>query len=301
MIYTKLDFNEIANGNTIRQSKLPMLEVIFDKFARRVSGSLRATISNNIEGSTIEQKVEKFSEAVERHIETVAIVFKITEWGSSALMLIEKDLAFHILDAMLGGKINNFTLPKRAFTSIENNLIEMLAQVILNDLHLSFQIMDKTTIVFDRLESKPSLAQIVRNESPTVEIGIKLDIEQRKYSGQIFFLFPQSTLKAVKNQLQEIFIEEKTQDEDPSWEEYISKELKESTCNLQAVLSKECMTLSEISKWAVGKTIPLRANENSLVELYYDNTLLFKGRAGHKHNIINISIEEINKKIKGDQ
>lgn len=298
----KLDYREISKNTTIRQENLPMLEVIFDRYSRRLSTDFRSMTSDSIEIICEEQRVVRFGEILSELSEgSVAAVFKVAEWGHSALLLIEKGLLYHLIDAMLGSrKGENLKIPDRSFTTIERGLIEMLINTALRSLENSFSAIGKTTINLDRIESRPSLAQVVRSATPTVMLEMNVSIEQRQYNGKISFLFPQTALKPVKEKLMEVFVGERGGSEkDVFWERYISSELQESMCELDAILGEQTLSLGELLKWKIGDTIPLRAHEKGLVEIRCGDRSLFSGIAGHKHNIIAIAIDKVNKPVKG--
>lgn len=260
--------------------KFPMLEVIFDRFARGVSTSLRSFTGENAE-ITIENitsiRFEDYLNSVP--LPTLMGIFQAVEWENLGLMTIDSSLTYTLIDILLGGGSSQkgFRIDGRAFTAIEQDIIKNFSRLIFEDMTNAFTPITSVAFKFDRLETNPRFASITRHSNPVALISARIEFEG--VGGKIDIVFPYSTLEPVKDLLMQMFAGESF-GSDISWENYLSSELKSTFVQLQATLAPKNITIKDLSELKVGSTLVMNNKPHDEMPVTCNGVRLFSGRLG---------------------
>src|SRR3546814_2688471 len=119
----------------------------------------------------------------------------------------------------------------RPYTTIERNLVERLVHVVLSDLSAAFDPLSPVNFRFDRLETNPRFATIVRPGNAAMLAKLRIDMEDR--GGRLELLIPYATLEPVRELLLQMFMGEKF-GRDSIWENPLRSE--EHTSELQSLM-----------------------------------------------------------------
>jgi len=85
--------------------KLPMLEIIFEKFIRQLSTSLRNLTSEAVDISILEVNSLRFKDYFNTLNTNYSIaIFRAVEWGNFGLVILEHKMIFSFVDILFGGK-----------------------------------------------------------------------------------------------------------------------------------------------------------------------------------------------------
>jgi flagellar motor switch protein FliM len=261
--------------------KFPMLEVIFDRFARGVSTSLRSFTGENAD-ITIENitsiRFEDYLNSVP--LPTLIGIFQAVEWENLGLMTIDSSLTYTLIDILLGGGSGNqkgFRIDGRAFTAIEQDIIKNFSRLIFEDMTNAFTPITSVAFKFDRLETNPRFATITRHSNPIALISARIEFDG--VGGKIDIVFPYSTLEPVKDLLMQMFAGESF-GSDISWENYLSNELKSTFVKLQATLAPKSITLKDLAGLKVGSTLVMNNKPQDDMPVTCNGVRLFSGRLG---------------------
>lgn len=282
----------LVDSRQISYERLPMLEVVFDRLIRLLSTSLRNFTSENVEVSLSSMTSARFGD----YLDMIALpaligVFQSDRWGTWGLLTLDTALTYTIVDSLLGGRKSAGTskIEGRPFTTIEQKLVERLLSVVLADFSTSFAPVEPVTFSIERMETNPRFATIVRPVNAAIVARIHLEIESR--GGYIEFLIPYSSLEAVREKLLQMFMGEKT-GQDDIWENHFGQEVWQSRVTLEAVLDRITMSLGDVLSWKKGSYIDLRAKPESSVYLYSGDKLVLRGKTGQRNRNIAIQVDE---------
>ncbi len=85
--------------------KLPMLEIIFEKFIRQLSTSLRNLTSEAIDITISDFTSQRFSGYFKSLKNPYSIIiFKAVEWENFGMMILENNMILSFVDLLFGGK-----------------------------------------------------------------------------------------------------------------------------------------------------------------------------------------------------
>lgn len=283
----------LTDSSKITYGRLPMFEVIIDRWVRHLSTSFRNITSDNVDiilGDITCMRFEDFMGDI--HGMPLLSVFKFQEWSSSGLFVLNADVIFHMLDLLLGGRENSSldeNIEQREYTSIECNLVQTWVDVMMKDLEKAFSLVHTITLETERLESNPKFASITLPRNAALRVPLTLCMEKRK--GSLDLLIPYESLEPVLEDLGKMFMGEKAENQE-GWHDHLSTETWRSTVSVKAVLETLSLPLGQVLKWKVGSQVALRAKPDSAIKIMRGDTHVLTGKMGQKDAYISVQIEE---------
>ena len=280
----------ILSSALVSYERLPMLEVVFDRFVRLMSTSLRNFTSDNVEVSLDNITSIRFGDYLNSiPLPAMLCVFKAEEWDNFGIISVDSSLIYSIVDVLLGGRRGTaaMRIEGRPYTTIERSLVERMLNVILGDLSAAFEPLSPVTFSFDRLETNPRFATITRPSNAAIVARLRIDMEDR--GGQIELMLPYATLEPVRELLLQMFMGEKLGG-DMIWETHLAEELLITDVDLEAVIDTQMMLLRDVFDFKVGSRIMLNATQDTLVQLVCGNVPMYKGQMGRKGNKVAVRI-----------
>jgi flagellar motor switch protein FliM len=280
----------ILSSALVSYERLPMLEVVFDRFVRLMSTSLRNFTSDNVEVSLDNITSIRFGDYLNSiPLPAMLSVFKAEEWDNFGIISVDSSLIYSIVDVLLGGRRGTaaMRIEGRPYTTIERSLVERMLNVILGDLSAAFEPLSPVTFSFDRLETNPRFATITRPSNAAIVARLRIDMEDR--GGQIELMLPYATLEPVRELLLQMFMGEKLGG-DMIWETHLAEELLITDVDLEAVIDTQVMLLRDVFDIKVGSRIMLNATQDTPVELVCGNVPMYKGQMGRKGNKVAVRI-----------
>jgi flagellar motor switch protein FliM len=281
----------LINNTTVTYERLPMLEVVFDRLVRILTTSLRNFTSENVELSLEEITSLRFGDYIDTvPLPAIIAVFKAVEWDNYGLLSLSNSLIYSTVDVLLGGRrgMAPTRIEGRQFTSIERSLIERLIRLVLADLGTAFEPLNAVEFRYERLETNPRFAAIVRPTNAAVLCKLRVQIDDR--GGPLDVLVPYATLEPVRDLLLQMFMGEKF-GRDAIWESHLARQILVTDVELEALLEEQTIPLGAAMDLEVGSTLPLNVRPDALVILRCGHVPLLRGRMGRTGEHIAIRIE----------
>jgi flagellar motor switch protein FliM len=275
--------------------KLPMLEIIFDKFIRQLTTSLRNLTSEPVEITIANFSSLRFGNYIDNLNSPSSIaVFKAIEWENFGLLILENNMIFSFVDLLLGGKKNtlqsNINEPEKILTSIEQELAKQISEVILMDLSHAFDQISPATFSFERLESNTSFINIARPGDAVIVLKLKIEIDEQVKNLEL--LIPYKTIEPIKEQMQQVFLGDKF-GVDKEWERSLATAIHEVKLSIEAVISNKISTLEEIVKLKIGDTLIMDHRKDQDVTVRSGSVPLFTGKIGKVENKVAINLRNL--------
>jgi flagellar motor switch protein FliM len=283
----------ILNSAKVYSERLPILDVVFDRLVRLLTTTLRNFTSDNVDISCSRIHSVRFSDYLnEIPLPALLGVFKAKQWDTPALITVDSQLIYSIVDVLLGGrKVSHANRPEgRAYTTLERNLVKRLIEVILVDFTEAFSPVCKVDFQYERLETNPRFATIVHEKNVTMKITFKLEMEDR--GGNFDIILPYSSVEPIRDLLLQNFMGEKF-GRDHIWEDHLADRIREANVSLEAALPTEEFPLKEVLSWKKGTHVALSSNMQTPVHLHSQNHQLLLGRMGQKNGHIAIKVNDI--------
>jgi flagellar motor switch protein FliM len=288
----------ILGKSQMAYEKLPMLEIVFDRMVRLLSTSLRNFTSDNVDVSIDSMASMRFDEYLNSiPLPALMVVFRAVEWENFGIAMVDSSLIYSMVDVLLGGRRihKGVRIEGRPYTTIEQDIVKSLIEIVLNDMSLSFDPVSPITFQFDRLESNPRFATITRPSNSVLLVKLQVEMDER--SGMIELLLPHETLEPIRDLLAQIFMGEKF-GQDSTWERHMGHELRHSSVCVSALLDEKDVSLGDLVRLKVGSTILLDKEPKDDIFLKCGDVTLAKARLGRVGDKIAVSLlEPINTKL----
>lgn len=277
--------------------RLPMLEVVFEKFIRLLSNSLRNLTQDNVDLDIKSIQSLRFGNYINSiPIPTLVSVFRAVEWDHCGLFIADNSLIFSLVNILFGGKKLNrpMKIEGRPYTSIEQSLIIQLTNIVLNDLSQSFATLCDVEFKFERMESDPRFASIARHGDSSILVKIGVDMEDKR--GNIEILFPYDALEQIREMLVQVFVGEKFGG-DSTWKACLTEKIYTTDLKLEAIIEGKPSVFQDIMQMKVGSTILMENNPEDDIILVCNGVRVATGKLGKVDNKVAIALNSEVKKF----
>ena len=276
-------FNSVIENiiymSMLNYERLPMLDVIVDRFILDLTTAMKANTSSNTDIVLKSLEYKSYHKAISSlPMPGILSVCNAEQWTGQFLFGVDAPLLYSSLEIMLGGrKSKPAPAEGRSFTSIERKIAGKLANIALSELKESFSPLTDIDFDIDRIETNPQFATVAQPNSACVHVILNIAIEGRK--GQVDIIIPYSTLEPVRKLLSKVFLGERLGG-DPIWEKHLKHEVLSSQVKLQSVFHEIKMNLNQVMNLKVGDTLNLDVSDQKLAKVSCDNMPMFTAKFG---------------------
>ncbi len=265
----------LADQNKVSYERLPMAEIVFDRLARIFANDLRNLMQATADVELVALESVRLSVCLEQVArQHLLIVFRALDWDNLGLIAFDAAFVQHLVEVMLGGRhAGAHREPKvGGFTSIESNIADRIAKLILRDLTSSFAPLAEARFKVDRIENDPRFATIGPVTGSGLNIVLQVRIEER--IGHVRMILPFATLEPIRDLLLQQFMGEKF-GRDRMWETHLAEELRQTEMDIEAVLDEQVVQLDRILHLNVGDTLEISRGPDARIVLRSGDVPLF--------------------------
>jgi flagellar motor switch protein FliM len=270
----------LVNSALVAHRRLPMLDVIFDRAARRFSSTLRQLANENADVVLDNVASARFGEFLQSQSAFGVIgVMRSPPLGGAMLLAADAVFIHQAVDLMLGGRRGAGREEERALTAIELAVAQRLMQALAADVDEAFRAVDDIALGLERIETIPRFAAIAPETSVCAVAKYKMRLGERQ-SRMILFA-PYAALEAIEEKLRRGFAARGAVAE-TDWRETLAAGVGEAELDVAAVLADRTMRIGDVRKFAVGDVFTLGPATDPRVELRIGASAVAAGRIG-KH------------------
>lgn len=284
----KYDF---ARQEKVIRGRLPTFEVINERFAREVRSTLSVLLQTNVDISSESLDTLKFSEfGRSLPVPTSLHVFRMEPLRGQALLVMDTELVFNLIDTFFGGKgTGKAKVEGREFTSIEDVMIRKVVTSCLRDLETAWQPVEPLVTSLQRSEVNPQFAAIV---PPTdLVIVARFEVELEQAAGKLTICLPYAMIEPLRGKLSSGFQAE-AEEVDLTWVTRLTEIIRESSVDFKVVLGKTIIKGEKLITMRPGDVIPLDQDASEPLVGYVENISKFDGFAGVKKGFQAYRIED---------
>ena len=282
----------LLDNSLLSYDRLPMLEVVFDRFVRMASSSFRNFTSDNVDVDIQSISSIRFGDYVNSiPMPALLSIFKAIEWDNYGIVTIDNSLIYSVVDVLFGGRKSHrpIRVEGRPYTTIEQSVVKHVTELLLNDLAAAFDPLSPATFELERLETNPRFATISHPADGAILLQLRVDMEER--GGNIEILLPYSTLDPIRELLTQVFMGEKF-GKDTVWEAHLGKEIQSTNVEVEALLAQKQLLMKDIITLKVGSTLIFdKAPDDEIILCCGDITIL-KGKMGCSGDNVAIQVNE---------
>ncbi len=116
---------DLSNQDRIIRGRMPVLEIINDRFARLVSNSLANAMRKRVDVNPVSIDMSKFGDFMRSlPVPTSINIFKIDPLRGNAILVVDTRLVFALVETFFGGTGSQPKVEGRDFTPIEQSIIK---------------------------------------------------------------------------------------------------------------------------------------------------------------------------------
>lgn len=280
----------LVNSALVSYERLPMLEIVFDRFVRETTTSLRNFTSDNVEVSLDSISSVRFGDYLNSiPLPAILSVFKAEQWDNYGLVTVDSSLIYSIIDVLLGGGrgTSAIRVEGRPYTTIEMNLVRRMIEILLADCEKAFAPLTQINFTLERLETNPRFAPISRPANACILVQFRVDMEDR--GGMVEMLLPYATIEPIRNLLLQMIMGEKF-GRDNIWEGHLATEIFQADIDVSAVLVEQELPLSMVLDLEVGQTLLFNVSPNDPVALKCGDVHVSSGNIGRLGERVSVKV-----------
>ena len=257
----------LTSQNIMLRDQFSALEEVYDKFGALLTGSLSALLQRSVEVAFVSTEMVKYQECISAFsAPTSFIIFSMEPLIGSALLAIEPNLVFSLIDMMFGGKGKPLNRV-REFTALEQRMILRLAGEILEQLQQAWRLVHPVTIGIKKTETKPDYVHLVSPHD--MMVVIVFSIKSKEYTGNLHFCISYLMLEPIKDKLSHKYLRER--DIENTWSLPLQRLIREVPVTLVAELGRTQATIGRILNLQVDDVLMLPTGPEDAIVLSIDH------------------------------
>lgn len=280
----------------ISKDQIRSLIRIHENFARILTNyfSAQLRIYTQISVASVDQlPYEEFIRSIPSM--TILNVFDVPELDGKMIMEVNPNIAFVMLDRLLGGNGEIYN-KKGDLTEIETKILSNFFEHSIECLSESWESVEIISPMLQELEVNPQFLQLVSPNETVIVITFTTQIGE--FSDKINLCFPHVLLEKVMSKLSvHYWIHEKQGDEDEGKTLALKKNIRQTYLSISAELGTTDITISDFLALEIGDVIQLDQRLDAPLKVRVGEESKFYGQIGQTNKKMAVQILE---EIKGE-
>lgn len=269
---------DFAAPGRIISTYMPQLELINERFSRTFRPALFNLLHQYADLSKGTIDVYSFADYLNQLSAPMSInMVRIRPLRGTAMVVIEPNLIYTIVDSFFGGKGRPSTTKRQDFTPSEVRLTHMLLEAALDALKQAWSYIQSLEFEFLYSETNPQFASIMAEGDSEVMVVSKFTVQMGERSGEIHINMPYSMLEPLRARLS-ASIQNSDQEPDVRFKNSLKSGMHGVQVEVRAELEPVSITLEDLTHVRVGDVIPVA--DISHATLYVGDVPVHEGRAG---------------------
>ncbi|UTF49586.1 flagellar motor switch protein FliM [Desulfomicrobium sp. ZS1] len=269
---------DLANQDRIIRGRMPVLEIINDRFSRLCTSALANTMRKRVDVNPISIDMSKFGDFMRSlPVPTSINIFKIDPLRGNALLVVDTRLVFSLVENFFGGAGSQPKIEGRDFTPIEQSIIVKVVKIILANLEDAWRPVHEVSIELLRSEINPQFATIVPPSDVVVVISFEVELENAL--GSMVLALPYATIEPIRSKLYAAFQTERLEI-DHAWISRFRDRLMETPVDMNVTFGTTQITGRQLLDMKVGDVLMLDQDEDDMLSGRIHGILKFFGLPG---------------------
>lgn len=254
---------DLANQDKIIRGRMPVLEIINNRFARLCTNALTNLVRKRVELNPLSIDMAKFGEFMRSiPLPSCINIFKMDPLHGNALMVVNAQMVFALVENSFGGAGNTPRMEGREFTRIEQALIAKVVKIALEQMEDAWRPISELRMELLRSENNPQFASIVP-PSDLVMVAT-FEAEMDSAHGIINICLPYSTVEPLRGKLSANYQTERL-DVDHAWLARLKDRLMETPVELKVHIGSAQITGNQLLRLQSGDIIMLDTDVEDLL------------------------------------
>ncbi len=246
----ELPVYDLTTQNLMMREQFDVLDEVFDRFANALRNSLGTSFRAPIDASLSSTEMVKFGDFLEGLPNPSSFhMFRMEPLVGSALIALEPNLVFFLIDCMFGGSGKSMVYQERDFTLIEQRVMRKFAEETIKDLEKAWEFVKRLRLSLGKSETKQQFVRLVAPSDLVIAVGFAVSLEE--FSGTLWLCIPYLMLDPIKEKLSYKNLREAELEN--AWNQQLQKLLSDTEVTVSVELGK--------SLWRVGDVLNLKAGD----------------------------------------
>jgi flagellar motor switch protein FliM len=275
----KIKVYDFKRPDKFSKDQLRAIQMIHEAFARQLTTVMSTLIRSMVSAEVASVDQLAYEEFVNSLVQpTVIGTLEMHPFNGNALIEINPNLVFAIIDRLLGGK-GEFTGRARELTDIEKTVTERVLMRMLELLEESWSTVVDVRFRFESMESNPFFVQICPPRDMVLLVIMKLKVGD--VEGMVSLCIPYFLMEPVIDKLssQQWFVST-SRKSDESVRENLIKALDGVKIPLTLELGHTVLSLADICSIEVGDVVRLDSQVGDDVDIRVGNYVRFRAKPG---------------------
>ncbi|MGK5095106.1 FliM/FliN family flagellar motor switch protein [Deltaproteobacteria bacterium TL4] len=281
---------DLSKADQISRGCMPGLETVCERFSRLFQRTLSAAVHKIIKININTIELTKFSQFHESCSSPVALnVFGLHPLRGNALMMLEPQLVFTLVDLLCGGTGKRpFAPGTRTFTEVETKLIHRVVLAGLKDFQDAWRPLFPLQTSFVRTEFAAHLTDIIPNSEIAIRMVLDLNVG---VTLPLTFYLPYSLLEPIHGLLYDGY-QSREDERDQLWLNRFKRNLNITPLEIKAEVKAQPLTVRNLLHLKKGDLLMTALKTDQPVDIVVNGTKKFTGRLTRDKGRQTIWIEE---------
>ena len=271
---------DLDNQDRIIRGRMPVLEIINDRFSRHLSSNLGTLLRKRLEVNPISVDMTKFGEFMRSlPVPTSINLFKMNPLRGNALLVIDTRLVFAFVENFFGGSGSQPKVEGREFTPIEQGIIKKVVLTSLKELEHAWHPIHEIQIEFQRSEINPQFASIIPPSDVVVVVTFEVELENAV--GNLIVALPYATIEPIGSKLYASYQSERLEI-DQTWLNRMKERLMDTPLELVVNLGTTSISTRQLLNLEEGDILVLDTDLDNDLVAEVEGLAKFSGKPGKK-------------------
>jgi flagellar motor switch protein FliM len=274
------------------KDQLRAIQMIHESFTRQLTTSMSTMVRSMVSAEIASVDQLAYDEFIRSLVQpTVIGILEMYPFSGNALIEINPNLVFAIIDRMLGGR-GEFSGKVRELTDIERTVVERVIMRMLELLEESWSTVVDVRFRYENLESNPFFVQICPGTDMVLLVILKLKIGE--VEGMISICIPYFLMEPIMDKLssQQWFASTSRKGDDAA-RDYLKRHLGKVNIPVALELGHTVLNVSDIMQLRAGDVIKLDETLESPLGVRIGNLVKFRALPGSLNGRYAAEISEI--------
>ena len=269
---------DLANQDRIIRGRMPVLEIVNDRFARLCTNALSNTVRKRVELNPISLDMTKFGDFMRSlPVPTSINIFKMDPLRGNALMVVDSRLVFALVENIFGGAGSQPKIEGREFTRIEQAVVNRIVKIALENMEESWRPVHDVKLELVRSEINPQFASIVPPSDVVVVISFEVELDTSL--GSMIICLPYATIEPIRGKLHASFQTERLE-VDHAWVARLKERLLETPVELKVHFGSTTISGNQLLRMQVGDVLVLDTDVEEMLTCTVEGVDKYRGLAG---------------------
>jgi flagellar motor switch protein FliM len=275
----KIKVYDFKRPDKFSKDQLRAIQMSHEAFARQLSTVMSTLIRSIVAAEVASVDQMAYEEFLNSLVQpTVIGTLEMYPFNGNALIEVNPNLVFAMIDRLLGGK-GDFAGKARELTDIEKTVIERVLMRMLELLEDSWSTVVDVRFRFESMESNPFFVQVCPPRDMILLVIMKLQVGE--VEGMISLCIPYFLMEPIIDKLssQQWFVSTSRKNSE-STREHLLKSLERVKIPMSLELGHTVLSLADVYGLEPGDVVRLDETVGSDIEVRVGNYVRFKAKPG---------------------